>query len=188
MTEIFHLCYSYVYIELLYLINCHLIFTGGLPKTKRAFISPPPPVLSATPHRLDTHESDNQQLTPPSPSPPQEQQPITDNNTNNESSDRLPYQHYTFAPQSQDNQQTVNIVQQANIENVEPGLPGTSNIVGQHKKRVTWNLPDQESTVQESTSTSSGSSQSTSSASQSTSGSQSYSDVQVNEKVSSSLY
>ena len=163
---------------------------GALPKsTRRTFVSPPPPV-PATPQTSTVSQLSNQLQTSPS----QQSQTTYVDNVTTQDDNTVPYQHYTNLPLTQNNHDLAVSHQSvaASVEQVPSDSPSSisSNTQQlqhgqqQQKKRVTWDLPSESCAASssdvysdETSSAASGSSSGT------TAAADSFSEIQVTNKV-----
>ena len=169
------------------------ILIGGLPKSnRRTFASPPPPV-PATLQTSTVSQLSNQLQT----APPQQSQTTYVDNVTTQDDNTVPYQHYTNLPLTQNNHDLAVSHQSvaASVEQVPSDSPSSisSNTQQlqhsqhgqqQQKKRVTWDLPSETCAASssdvysdETSSAASGSSSGT------TAAADSFSEIQVTNKV-----
>ena len=166
------------------------ILIGGLPKsTRRTFVSPPLPV-PATPQASTVSQLSNQRQT----TPPQQSQTTYVDNVTTQDDNTIPYRHYTNLPQTQNNHDLAVSHQSvaAGVEQVPSDSPSSISSNAQQlqhshqqqKKRVTWDLPSETCAAfscdvysDETSSAVSGSSSGT------TAAADSFSEIQVTNKV-----
>ena len=166
------------------------ILIGGLPKsTRRTFISPPPPV-PATPQTSTVSQLSNQRQT----TPPQQSQTTYVDNVTTQDDNTVPYQHYTNLPLTQNNHDLAVSHQSvaASVEQVPSDSPSSisSNTQQlqhgqqqQQKKRVTWDLPSETCAASSDVYSDETSSAASGSSSGTTAATDSFSEIQVTNKV-----
>ena len=165
------------------------ILIGGFPKsTRRTFVSPPPPV-PATPQTSTVSQLSNQLQTSPS----QQSQTTYVDNVTTQDNNTVPYQHYTNLPLTQNNHDLAVSHQSvaAGVEQVPSDSPSSissntqqlQHSQQQQKKRVTWDLPSETCAASSDVYSDETSSAASGSSSGTTAAADSFSEIQVTNKV-----
>ena len=165
------------------------ILIGGLPKsTRQTFVSPPLSV-PATPQTSTVSQLSNQLQTSPS----QQSQTTYVDNVTTQDDNTVPYQHYTNLPLTQNNHDLAVSHQSvaAGVEQVPSDSPSSisSNTQQlqhgqqQQKKRVTWDLPSERCAASSDMYSDETSSAASGSSSGTTAAADSFSEIQVTNKV-----